>query len=145
MVALKVRTDGSKSPGIIIPGGQFTHLLFLFYSGRFLAAAQTMEADLCKCQPSGIRMRYSAWRIPPIRESSSAEAEFEISRTSFPFRIIRSGWKADDASGDTAGCAASKRTVSQRSRLPGTRRSLTSRCSYIHSGSWPSALHGPDV
>ena len=40
---------------------------------------------------SGIRMRYSAWRIPPIRESSSAEAEFEISRTSFPFRITRSG------------------------------------------------------
>ena len=44
-----------------------------------------------QCKPSGIRMRYSAWRIPPIRESSSAEAEFEISRTSFPFRITRSG------------------------------------------------------
>ena len=46
---------------------------------------------------------YSAWRIPPIRESSSAEAEFEISRTSSPLRSTRSGWKTDDASGDTAG------------------------------------------
>ena len=42
-------------------------------------------------------------RIPPTRESSSAEAEFAISRTSFPFRITRSGWKTGDASGDTAG------------------------------------------
>ena len=53
--------------------------------------------------PPQIRMRYSAWRIPPTRESSSAEAEFAISRTSFPFRITRSGWKTGDASGDTAG------------------------------------------
>ena len=29
-----------------VPGGRFTHLLFLFCSGRFPAAAQTMEADL---------------------------------------------------------------------------------------------------
>ena len=56
-----------------------------------------------QCKPYGSRMRYSAWRIPPIRESSSAEAEFEISRTSFPFRITRSGWKTDNASGNTAG------------------------------------------
>ena len=56
-----------------------------------------------QCKPFEIRMRYSAWRIPPTRESSSAEAEFAISRTSFPFRITRSGWKTGDASGDTAG------------------------------------------
>ena len=29
-----------------VSGGRFTHLLFLFYSGRFPATAQTMEADL---------------------------------------------------------------------------------------------------
>lgn len=29
-----------------VSGGRFTHLLFLFCSGRFPAAAQTMEANL---------------------------------------------------------------------------------------------------
>ena len=43
-----------------------------------------------------------------------------------------------------AGCAASKKTASQKSRLPDTRRFSTSRCSYIHLRFWPSALHGPE-
>ena len=43
-----------------------------------------------------------------------------------------------------AGCAASKKTALQKSRLPDTRRFSTSRCSYIHLRFWPSALHGPE-
>ena len=41
-------------------------------------------------------MRYTVlmvYRIPPIRERSTSEAEFDISRINSPFRITRSGWK----------------------------------------------------
>ena len=40
-----------------------------------------------------IRLHYSVLRSPPIRERSSSDAEFEISRVRLPFRITRSGWK----------------------------------------------------
>lgn len=42
-------------------------------------------------------------QIDRTRESSSAEAEFEISRTKFPFRITRSGRKTDGVFDGTAG------------------------------------------
>ena len=49
----------------------------------------------------------------PARESSSTDAEFEISKIRFPFRITRSGRKTGDAlSDDTAGSLISaKETV----------------------------------
>ena len=60
----------------------------------------------------GFRLHYSAFRIPPIRERSASEAEFDISRTISPFRVTRSGWNTGFAlRGDDGSLISVKETV----------------------------------
>ena len=61
---------------------------------------------------SGILLRFSASRSLPIRERSSSEPEFAISRMRFPFRITRSGWETGAVFwGDDGSLGSVKETV----------------------------------